>query len=587
MDRLFLREFLNEKQIDAVLFDKNAVVMACPGGGKTRTLVYKIAHELSSKTDHRFVVAITYTNNAADEIKKRIVEMGVSLDRLWIGTIHSFCLRWILKPYSGFCEDIRFGYRIIDPHDADELKQRFCEKHSCSIFKTNFGWDERGLKVKGVNNRKAVEEYYRHLKSNDLIDFDQVIYFSYLLLVQYESIALNLSRIFNLILVDEYQDTQILQYELLFSLAKSRGNTCRLFFVGDPNQAIFNSMGGVALSFENFRARSGIDFNLLSLNDNYRSSQSIVDFFSLFRTIYGQPFKAVGEFSGYDSKVTFNRGCSIGSLDNYVKDLVYSAISDGISQSDICIIAPWWFHLSEITRRLMALMPDIAFNGPGVTPISLNRESLWYKLARIALTPSSPKNYLTRIYYASELLTQLKEAGFILRNDSTEVKHFLRYCNSLNVREIDGLDYLKVFFNESSAYFDFDIMQNEEFSESYNAFFASAQKRKEKLEIEGLGVLTKTEHYKKMFDKKSGVTVTTVHSAKGLEFDCVIAFGLLQGIIPRFDEDEQQSKRLLYVLCSRAKKKLHLISEVERRHKSGPYHANEVLCKTKFDYTNE
>lgn len=265
--------------------------MACPGGGKTRTLVYKIAHKLSSKTDDRFVVAITYTNNAADEIKKRIVEMGISLDRLWIGTIHSFCLRWILKPYSGFCEDIRFGYRIIDPHDADELKQRFCDKHSCSIFKTNFGWNERGLKVKGVNNRKAVEEYYSHLKSNDLIDFDQVIYFSYLLLVQYKSIALNLSRIFNLILVDEYQDTQILQYELLFSLAKSRGNTCRLFFVGDPNQAIFNSMGGVALSFENFRARSGIDFNLLYLNDNYRSSQSIVDFFRYLEQFLGSHLK--------------------------------------------------------------------------------------------------------------------------------------------------------------------------------------------------------------------------------------------------------------------------------------------------------
>ncbi|EMX9326301.1 UvrD-helicase domain-containing protein [Escherichia coli] len=332
MDRLFLREFLNEEQINAVLFEKDAVVMACPGGGKTRTLVYKIAHELSSKKDDRFVIAITYTNNAADEIKKRIVEMGVSLEKLWIGTIHSFCLRWILKPYSGFCEDIRFGYRIIDPHDADVLKKRFCDKYSCSIFKTDFGWNERGLKVKGVNNRRAVESYYNHLKSNDLIDFEQIIYFSYLLLVQYKSIALNLSKIFNLILVDEYQDTQILQYELLFNLAKARDNTCRLFFVGDPNQAIFKSMGGIALSIEDFRTRSGIDFELLSLNDNYRSSQSIVNYFSLFRTIAGKPFKAVGEFCNYDSKVTYNISCSIGVLDNYVKNLVLSAIDDGISQ---------------------------------------------------------------------------------------------------------------------------------------------------------------------------------------------------------------------------------------------------------------
>lgn len=88
-----------------------------------------------------------------------------------------------------------------------------------------------------------------------------------------------------------------------------------------------------------------------------------------------------------------------------------------------------------------------------------------------------------------------------------------------------------------------------------------------------------------MFDKKTGVTVTTIHSVKGLEFDCVIAFGLLQGIVPRFGEDEAQSKRLLYVLSSRARKHLHLISEINRNTRAGQYKITNVLKSIKYVYS--
>lgn len=576
---------MNNKQIDAVLFDDNAVVMACPGSGKTRTIAYKIAYKLSSMDDDRYVIAITYTNNAADEIKRRVSDMGISVERLWIGTIHSFCLKWILKPYSSLCEHIRYGYHIIDPHDSESLKKKFCADYECNYFHTDFGWCETGLREKSYR-KKAVNEYYEFLKENGCIDFDQIIYLSYVLVKNHCSVSRNLSNIFNLILVDEYQDTQILQYELLFLLLKVNSNTTRLFFVGDPNQAIFNSMGGVALSFDGFNSRSGKKFHLLELKDNYRSSQGIVNYFSLFKTVEGRPFEAAGELKEYTSIITFNNDFLVRDLDSNIKELITSALSEGISQNEICIIAPWWYHLSEITRRLMAIMPDVKFNGPGVTPISLNRDTLWYKLARIALTNPSPKNYGSRLFYATEIFSQLQEAGFSLLSECGDARKFLKHCNSLGNNEVDGIEYLKGFFESSLDYFPFDINNHDEFKSSYDAFFASAQARKEKLLAEKLGILTTTEHYKKMFDKRDGITVSTVHSVKGLEFDCVIAFGLLQGIVPRFDEDDSQSKRLLYVISSRARKRLHLISESNRSHKGGTYRVTNALSVLKFKYTN-
>lgn len=88
---------LNEEQSAVVKDDANILLVACPGSGKTRTLTYKVASELSKLDSHKkFVIAITYTNRAANEIKERIELLGVSTNQLWIGTIHSFCNEWIL-----------------------------------------------------------------------------------------------------------------------------------------------------------------------------------------------------------------------------------------------------------------------------------------------------------------------------------------------------------------------------------------------------------------------------------------------------------------------------------------------------------
>jgi len=114
---------LDNEQEAAINAVGNVLLIACPGSGKTHTLVNKVAKELSAIETHReFIIAITYTNNAAEEMKIRIKKMGIDVSQLWVGTIHSFCLEWILRPYSMYTESLSGKFEIID-EKKQELKE--------------------------------------------------------------------------------------------------------------------------------------------------------------------------------------------------------------------------------------------------------------------------------------------------------------------------------------------------------------------------------------------------------------------------------------------------------------------------------
>ena len=122
---------LNPEQESAILDPESVFLVACPGSGKTRALTYKIAYEISRlKSDKHFVVAITYTNRAADEIHERVEYLGVDTSQLWIGTIHSFCMEWILKPYSIYHQSLSKGFRVINSHDSENILTELCRPYS-------------------------------------------------------------------------------------------------------------------------------------------------------------------------------------------------------------------------------------------------------------------------------------------------------------------------------------------------------------------------------------------------------------------------------------------------------------------------
>ena len=132
---------LNPEQEKAIYNENSILLIACPGSGKTRTITYKIAYELSKlESNKQYIVAITYTNRAADEIKERIELLGVDTEQLWIGTIHSFCVEWILKPYHMYIEELRFGYDIINTNDTENYLVSLCASYSTPKKKITY-WD--------------------------------------------------------------------------------------------------------------------------------------------------------------------------------------------------------------------------------------------------------------------------------------------------------------------------------------------------------------------------------------------------------------------------------------------------------------
>ncbi|GJH30914.1 UvrD-helicase domain-containing protein [Caballeronia novacaledonica] len=588
---------LNEEQGAAVVQPGSVFLVACPGSGKTRTLTYKIARELSLLTSSRqYVVAITYTNRAADEIVARIEALGVDTRQLWIGTIHAFCLEWVLKPYSIYLPRLARGFTVIDPYDRQQLLERLCAAHErprithydCDYFVTSTGTELCCREnAKRVAIRAVLRQYFQALRDSQQIDFEMILGFADRLLRAHPAISRTLSHVFSMILVDEYQDTKQVQYEIIGSILRAGSGRCRLFMVGDPNQAIYGSLGGYAIAIEDLRALTGIPIAQSALSRNYRSSRRIIEYFEHFN-LHSTQIEAFGRDREFESRITYNAEVTRADLVVEIGRLVRHAVHDlAVPQREVCVLAPQWVHLAALTRRLVTEVPEIEFDGPGMAPFSRNIENFWYTVACLALTEPSPSMYLRRVRWATKFLSALNDAGVALNH--VDQKAVLKHCNSIRLLQRDGLDYLRAFFDSLFERMGVDFHVYLQLLSDHDAFFSSSHAQVERLEGEGVRDSRDLTFFKRVFAPRSGITVSTIHGVKGGEFDVVIACGLLEGMVPHFSDPEGESagRKLLYVTASRARKHLHLISEKGRRRGNfGDYSATEVLERYRFNYNN-
>ena len=586
---------LNEEQSAVVRDNDNILLVACPGSGKTRTLTYKVANELSKLESHKkFVIAITYTNRAANEIKERIELLGVPTEQLWIGTIHSFCNEWILKPYSSLLEKLKFGYRIMDSNESENILSEYCAEYDnprithwdCDHYATTTGIVQKiqyGYKYDSVS--EVLENYFRYLDENKFVSYELMLLYAHQLLEENSMISNTLSKLFEIILVDEYQDTKEIQYHIISKIWNSAQGNTRALIVGDPNQTIYGGLGGYPIEKEALEALSGLEFKRLELEQNYRSSVSIVNYFDKYKTIENN-VTASGRERDYASIISYNNQVHVDNLVQEMSRLLrYNVEELGIDPNEICILGPQWIHLAPISRSLMIEMPEYSFNGPGMAPFSRDLENFWYKLSRIVLTEASPRMYLRRLRWGNEVLGELEDAGCNI--DNIDHKTILRTCNAINIQETNGLKYLKSFFKMFLDILDIDINTNNALSVSFTSFFDSSQKRIDRIKNEGNDFIEHIDSFKKVFQQKDGTTISTIHGVKGAEFDTVIAFGLLQDYVPHFLDSggDESANRLLYVIGSRARKNLHLISETGRRNRRGIlYTPTNVLASVHHTY---
>lgn len=583
---------LNQEQEDAVNEPGNVFLMACPGSGKTRALSYKIALELSKlQGRNKYVIAITYTNKAADEISERITLLGVETDNLWIGTIHSFCLEWILRPYYIYEEGLKFGFRVIDSYESEIIFSKLCNPYKknrvshwdCGYYFTHEGYV---LTCSDIQKHKIINkvmgEYFSILNADHKIDYELLLYYSLRILNSNPSISNTLGKIFSQILVDEYQDTKEVQYHILAKIISASNQSIKSFFVGDPDQAIFQSLGGFPIDPNEFMRLSGTKMKKMGLTENYRSSLSIINYFSNYKISNG----AIGASSidkSYPSTISYTTNTSKDDLADRIVELINLSVDkQNTPLNEIAVIGPQWVHLAVLTRKLMEKLPHHSFDGPGMVPFSRDLDNFWYKLSKVVLTEPSPSMYIKRLRWAQEVINDLKNSG--LNVDLLSSRIFLRISNTIVIEENDGLEYLQLYFDKLFSDLGLDYKSVSSLDDQLESFILSSKSRIRRLIKEGSQSIGTTENFKKVFKPRKGVTVSTIHGAKGLEYDVVIAFGLLEGMVPHFADanGHESAMRLLYVVGSRARKNLHLISETGRRYNP---HPSNVLNNLKYPYS--
>ena len=282
---------LNDKQKEAVLAtDGPCLVIAGAGSGKTKVLTHKIAYDIESGIKPWNILAITFTNKAANEMKERIEKLiGDAAKDLWMGTFHSICVR-ILRRYID-----RIGYKtdfvIFDTSDQKTLIKECLKtlKVDDKIFtdrgvlsEISNGKNEMlepkayGVKYAGDFRKKTIAEIYelyqRRLRENNAIDFDDIINFTIKILSENPDVLDYYTEKFKYILVDEYQDTNKAQFTLVSLLASKYGNVTA---VGDNDQGIYSFRGADISNILNFE-RDFPGTRIIKLEQNYRCTGNIL-----------------------------------------------------------------------------------------------------------------------------------------------------------------------------------------------------------------------------------------------------------------------------------------------------------------------
>ncbi|MFM7457415.1 MAG: UvrD-helicase domain-containing protein [bacterium] len=392
-----LLEELSEEQKKAVTQSGNVLLTACPGSGKTRVIVYKLAYVLANrdiaagenveievwKQSSKMVLALTFTVRAAEEMSKRLEAMNIDTSRVWAGTIHAFCLKWIFEPYHHELSEFKEttdknvkakiearqqsseqNFKIADEDFCKELITKLKEKYRINPAESiNLKFDRFGQPLEKASKFSDIlNEYHKTLKQKKLIDFDLLLFYSYRILLQSKELTLKLAAMFELICVDEYQDTQDLQYAIISLLVKANPSKTSVFFVGDVDQAIYKSLGGIAKTHSEIRAElGGAPLKALNLSANYRSSQRIIDFYMNFQQ-QNIKIKGIGKYAKEKALVTLNRDIHYADIVPEIVRLIKLSLSKGIPENEICVLVPQWWLVTSISKQLMKLLPDCHFS---------------------------------------------------------------------------------------------------------------------------------------------------------------------------------------------------------------------------------
>lgn len=582
--------------------DGPVVVVAGAGSGKTRVLTHRVAYLISLGVPPSNILAITFTNKAASEMKER-VEQLVGRTGAWISTFHSMCVK-ILRRHSTLL-GIDSTFNIIDDTDQQSIVRKILKDHNIDVSTSPKALVSMLMNIKqGVEYdlpyqaQEALEtvysEYDRYLRVNHLLDFEDLLYKTVELFEAHPLVIKQYQEQFQYILVDEYQDTNDVQNKLVLLLGARHQN---VFLVGDEDQSIYKFRGANFNHLRDFEDRFP-NTKVIKLEQNYRSTQTILDAANqVIQQNKSKHPKKLWTDRGPGSLITYYRAVTDGDETLFVASEIERLVMEGTPIDEIAVL----YRANALSRRLEESLrhvniPYVVYGGVGFFKRKEIKDVLAY--LRLLVLPQDDWSFLRVINepkrgLGDSSIQRIQQTASSMRLSLSEVAEQAlelfptRIANSLysfhetmeTIREqledvslmqlvdivIEQTGYLAM-LEASGDDGEFRYENILELKTTFSEYASDELSNKELLLLilEDLALFTDQEQ-----PSNEVVKLMTMHNAKGLEFQVVFLYAVEEGIFPSYrssesEEDIEEERRLMYVGVTRAKDRLYITNSTIR-----------------------
>ena len=602
---LNLLEKLNDKQKEAASqIDGSILILAGAGSGKTRTITYRIAHMIENVGISPYsILAVTFTNKAAKEMRERVEELvGDIAKACTISTFHSFGMR-LLRMYA---KEVGYNsnFTIYDTDDQKRMVKAILKGQNLSLNGVKL--TERDIvsmisKIKeqiktldeySVMNKQIVEVYDKYNKvllESNAMDFSDILLNTYKLL-QKPEILEKVQNKYKYIMIDEYQDTNNLQYKIIDLIARKSSNLC---VVGDENQSIYGFRGANILNILNFETNYN-NAKIIKLEENYRSTTTILDAANeLIKNNKSSKDKKLWTQNGKGDLIKVLACDNARDEVSRIIEIIKENHQNGIAYRDMTIL-----YRTNAQSRLFEEgflrynIPHKVFGGVSFYSRAEIKDIIAYlsiiinpqdelNLQRIINVPKrkvGEKGVEKIIAYAREnnlnlleALSHIKEISGLTavgKEKLLEMYDIIKELKDLSYTEtasyivqtlidkIKYIDYIKENYDDAEA----RIENIDEFKNSILELENVVGELRLNEYLENVSLISATDDLE---EKSDYVKLMTIHNSKGLEFPIVFLVGFENEIFPgtraMFEEKEmEEERRLCYVALTRAEKKLYL-----------------------------
>ena len=632
---------LNDMQQEAVkTVSGPLLILAGAGSGKTRTVIHRIAYLMTECGVAPWrILALTFTNKAAGEMRERIDAFGIeNTNEIWMGTFHSVFARILRRhaEYIGFTSDysiydetdkknlikevmasLSMNEKVISP---DAVMNLISDAKNNAVFTSDYE-KEYGFYTFKRDIAKAYDVYQKKLAENNAMDFDDLLLNAYRLFTENPSVAESYQDRFLHVLIDEYQDTNRLQYEIVSIIAKGHNNIC---VVGDDDQSIYGWRGADIRNILEFE-EDFPDAKVIRLEQNYRSTSNILDAANaVISNNKNRKGKELWTALGSGEKVHILRNNRDIDEGDDIASIIKELVSKGAGYSDFAVLyrinsqsrvleesllrasVPYQivrgtrFYERREIKDIMAYLKlavnprdEIAFERALVSPRRGIGPSTMDKLADYAAFKG-----ISRLEACSRAMSVPTLSGAV----QAKLSEFAHIVESIAVTAAsDGLEAAVKYAINESGYKEALMKRTDdpegrvrnldEFVSAAADFEASSEDSSLSAFLENAALIAGADT---ISDNDGQVLLMSIHNSKGLEFNTVFVAGMEEGLFPlsRALEEEselEEERRLCYVAMTRAERRLYL-SYAETRRQYGATRSSEpsrFISEVPEEYTDE